>query len=265
MLPSVSVTKKIDNSDTNRYYVIDPNGLNIRLAHSKYTDIRKKYTNAIESGQSKNRVKLDVKLTNDDRYYLKSIDYEDENYFMMVLDCYFNKLHVYNFKKDVVFYYTDNYVKKTKAYQKKMSKKFKKAKVHGNKKRPEGYWKTYGDNYGAAKYAFDHHNDIGAIYTFKEKYPESNAFSKIIANYEKGKKYQENAPKKTNANINPEVQQYIKRIIPLFRNISDETTFMTFLNLLIKNGDWKSHIDTKEMEKMKKEFSVMGDALALFD
>ena len=72
-------------------------------------------------------------------------------------------------------------------------------------------------------------------------------------------------------NINPNVQRYIKRISPIFRNITDDTAFMDILHVFIKSGELQSHVDTNEVEKMrnefsemKKEISVMSDALALF-
>lgn len=195
MLPSVSVSKQINNLDVNRCYVIAPNGVNIRISHAKYSDIRKNYTKALEEGQLKKCVVLNEKLTNNGRFYLTHIDYVKGKYMMTIRDCHFDERYTYDFEKDLVFYYTEKYTNQVKSYQKKNER-----------------------------------NQKSQVDTTKNN---------------------------TKIQINPGVQQYIKRLVPIFRNITDETAFMDILHVFIKTGEIKSHIDSNEMEKMKKDFSEM--------
>lgn len=274
MLPSVSVSKQINNLDVNRCYVIAPNGVNIRISHAKYSDIRRNYTKAIEEGQLKKCVVLNEKLTNDGRFYLTHIDYVKGKYMMTICDCHLNERFTYDFEKDLVFYYTEKYANQIKAYQKKNNKNYKNTKVHGNKKHPNGYWKKYNKDYYNTK------DDIQLKIAFRKKY-NCNAFAKDIAEYERNQKSKVDITKnnsnvdttKNNSKIqiNPGVQQYIKRLVPIFRNITDESAFMDILQVFIKTGEIKSHIDSNEMEKMKKDFcemkkeiSKLNEVLSLF-
>lgn len=263
MLPSVSVSKQINNLDVNRCYVIAPNGVNIRISHAKYSDIRKNYTKAIKEGQLKKCVVLNEKLTNNGQFYLTHIDYVKGKYKMTIVDCHLNERYTYDFEKDLVFYYTEKYSNQVKAYQKKISKNHKNIKVHGNKKRPDGYQREYNKDYGRADYAFKKHNDISLILSFKEKYPDSDAFADIIADYNNKQISQSETLKESTICINAEEQQYIKRIVHIFNNITtDETTLSVIINDYIKNGILKSRIDAKEVEKMKNEISEMENKIS---
>lgn len=265
MLPSVSISKQIDNLDVNRCYVIAPNGINIRLSHVKYSNIRKKYTEAIKKGQLKKCVFLNEKLTNDGRFYLTYIDYVEGKYIMKILDRHFDELYTYDLKKDLVFYYTEKYTKQVKAYQKKKSENCKNTKVHGNKKRPDSYQEERHSDWCRANYAFEKHDNIELILSFKEKYPNSKAFADKIAEYNAKQNSQSETPKESTICISAEAQQYIKRLVQIFNNITDETTLSVIISDYIKNGILKSRIDSNEVEKMKNEISEMENKISIMN
>lgn len=270
-LPKISNFKTVNNLDVDKRYFIDPKGLNIPISVAKFTKIRELYTLKVMSGENVKNIVLDIFLNKDERFLLHSIDMVKGKFVMKILDCKLNEFTFCDFEKDILRVQTKDYTKRMRLNQKeKYHNKNSKKRIY-TKKHPDGYWKKYNGDYGKAKYAFDIHNDIEAIYNFREKYPESNAFAEIIMEYENKQNSQVEDSKETVININPKIQQYIKRIIPLFRNITDEATFMDILHVFIKSGELKSRIDTDEVEKMKNEFSemkkeisVMSDALALF-
>lgn len=270
-LPKINNFKIIKNLDVGKRYIIDPKGLNIPISIAKFTKIRELYTLKATSGEDIKNIVLDIQLNRDGRFILHSISKVKGKFIMKILDCVHNNFTFYDFEKDILHVYSEEYNEHMRAIRNEKHNIKKSKNRHGNKKHPDGYWDVYSSDYNAAKYAFEKHKDIKLIYNFKEKYPESNAFAKIIAKHESKQKSQVKAPKKTATNINPKMQQYIKRISPIFRNITDETAFMHILHVFIKSGELKSHVDTNEVEKMmnefsemKKEISVMGDTLALF-
>ena len=277
VLPKINNFKIIKNLDVDKRYIIDPKGLNIPISVAKFTKIRELYTLKAMSDEDIKNIVLDIQLNRDGRYILHSISKVKEKFIMEILDCVRNNFTFCDFEKDVLRVYSEDYNEhmrlnqKNKHNLKKTKNRHGNKNHHGNKKRPDGYQQDYNKDYGRAAYAFKTHNDIKLILSFKEKYPDSDAFADIIANYNSKQNSHVEISKETVANINPKMQQYIRRISPLFRDITNETSFMHILHTFIKCGELKSHVDTNEVEKMKNEFSkmkeeisVMGETLALF-
>ena len=270
-LPKISNFEIIKNLDVDKRYIIDPKGLNIPITIAKFTKIRELYTLKVMSGEDIRNIVLDIHLNRDGRFLLHSISMAKGKFIMEILDCEHNNYTFCDFEKDILRVYSKDYSERMRLNQKKKYNLKKSKKCRRNKKRPDGYQQEYNKDYGRAAYVFKRHNDIKLILSFKEKYPDSDAFADIIANYNSKQNSQVETSKKTVTNINPNVQRYIKRIIPIFRNITDDAAFMDILHVFIKSGELKSHVDTNEVEKMrnefsemKKEISVMSDALALF-
>lgn len=270
-LPNINNFEIIKNLDVGKRYIIDPKGLNVPISIDKFTKIRELYTLKVMRGEDIRNIILDIQLNRGGRFLLHSISMIKGKFIMKILDCERNEFTFCDFEKDILRVYSENYSERMRLNQKEKYNLKKSKKCHRNKKRPDGYQREYNKDYGRADYAFKKHNDISLILSFKEKYPDSDAFADIIANYNSKQNSQVETFKKTTTNINPNVQQYIKRIIPIFRNITDDTAFMDILHVFIKSGELKSHVDTNEVEKMrnefsemKKEISVMSDALALF-
>lgn len=270
-LPNINNFEIIKNLDVGKRYIIDPKGLNVPISIDKFTKIRELYTLKVMRGEDIRNIILDIQLNRGGRFLLHSISMIKGKFIMKILDCERNEFTFCDFEKDILRVYSENYSERMRLNQKEKYNLKKSKKCHGNKKRPDGYQREYSKNYNRATYAFKKHNDISLILSFKEKYPDSDAFADIIADYNNKQNSQVETSKKTATNINPNVQQYIKRIIPIFRNITDDTAFMDILHVFIKSGELKSHVDTNEVEKMrnefsemKKEISVMSDALALF-
>ena len=223
------------------------------------------------NGEDIKNIVLDIHLNRDGRFLLHSISMDKGKFIMRIIDLERDELTFCDYEKDILRVNSENYIERMRLNQKKKHNLKKTKKCHRNKKRPDGYQQEYNKNYGRAAYAFKKHNDISLILSFKEKYPDSDAFADIIADYNGKQNSQVETSKKSVTNINPNVQRYIKRISPIFRNITDDTAFMDILHVFIKSGELQSHVDTNEVEKMrnefsemKKEISVMSDALALF-
>ena len=270
-LPEINNFKIIKNLNVDKRYIIDPEGLNIPISIAKFTKIRESYTSKVMNGEDIKNIVLDIHLNRDGRFLLHSISMDKGKFIMRIIDLEHDELTFCDYEKDILRVNSENYIERMRLNQKKKHNLKKTKKCHRNKKRPDGYQQEYNKDYGRAAYAFKKHNDISLILSFKEKYPDSDAFADIIADYNGKQNSQVETSKKSVTNINPNVQRYIKRISPIFRNITDDTAFMDILHVFIKSGELQSHVDTNEVEKMrnefsemKKEISVMSDALALF-
>lgn len=262
-LPKINNFEIIKNLDVDKRYIIDPKGLNIPITIAKFTKIRELYTLKVMSGEDIRNIILDIHLNRGGRFLLQSISMIRGKFIMKILDCERNEFTFCDFEKDILRVNSENYIERMRLNQKKKHNLKKTKKCHGNKKRPDGYQEERHSDWCRAKYAFEKHNDISLILSFIEKYPNSKAFADIIADYNSKQISQSETPKESTIYIGAEEQQYIKRIVHIFNNITtDETTLSVIINDYIKNGILKSRIDANEVEKMKNEISEMENKIS---
>ena len=264
-LPSISNFEIIKNLDVDKRYIIDPKGLNIPITIAKFTKIRELYTLKVMSGEDVRNIVLDIFLNRDGRFLLHSISMTKGKFIMKILDCERDNYSFCDFEKDILRVYSEDYSERMRLNQKKKYNLKKTKKCHGNKKRSDGYKKEYHSDWSRANYAFTKkkHKDISLILSFKEKYPDSEAFADIIADYNAKQNSQSETPKDSTIRISAEAQQYIKRLVQIFNNITtDETTFSVIISDYLKNGILKSRIDANEVEKMKNEISEMENKIS---
>ena len=262
-LPEISNFEIIKNLDVNKRYIIDPKGLNIPIAIAKFTKIRELYTLKVMSGEDIRNIVLDIRLNRGGRFLLHSISMVKGKFIMRILDYERDEYTFCDFEKDILRVYSEDYSEHMRLNQKKKYNLKKSKNCHENKKRPDSYQKERQSDWGRAKYAFEKHDDIKLILSFKEKYPNSRAFAGKIAEYNAKQKSQSETPKDSTIYISAEEQQYIKRLVQIFSNIkTDETTFSVIITDYLKNKILKSRVDVNEVEKMKNEISEMENEIS---
>ena len=261
-LPKISNFEIIKNLDVDKRYIIDPKGLNIPITIAKFTKIRELYSLKVMSGEDIRNIVLNIRLNRDKRFLLHSIDMVKGKFIMKIMDCERDNYTFCDFEKDILRVYSEDYSERMRLFQKKKHNLKKSKKCHGNKKRPDGYQEERHSFWCRAAYAFREHDDIKLILSFREKYPNSRAFADKIAEYNAKQKSQSETPKKSTICISGEAQQYIKRLVQIFNNITDETTFSVIFNDYLKNKILKSRVDANEVEKMKNEISEMKNEIS---
>ena len=263
-LPFVSNREVDKNLTINQRYIFNVDGNKVPVSIDRFCEIRENYRYYVSRGENRyTGIHLNLYLNGEKRYFLESISYENDRYLMTILDNEKSEKHICDFENNITHICSEDYVQKMKKYNKKSSsQKNQITPRHFNKKRPDGYQREYNRNYGRAAYAFREHDDINLILSFKEKYPDSDAFADKIAEYNAKQKSQSETPKESTICISAEAQKYIKRLVQFFNNITDETTFSIIFNDYLKNGILKSRVDANEVEKMKNEISEMENEIS---
>lgn len=266
-LPHISNRKVDKNLTINYRYIFNVGGNNVPVSVDRFSEIKENYRYyVLRGGNRYTGIQLNLYLNKEKRYFLESISYENNRYLMTILDNEKSEKHICDFENNITYICSEDYVQKMKKYHKKSYSQKNQTTVHRfNKKRPDGYQREYSKNYNRATYAFKQHNDINLILSFREKYPDSEAFADIIADYNSKQKSQSETPKESTICISPEAQQYIKRLVQIFNNITDETTLSVIISDYLENGilkSLKSRIDTNEVEKMKNEISEMENKIS---
>lgn len=266
-LPHISNRKVDKNLTINYRYIFNVGGNNVPVSVDRFSEIKENYKYYVSRGGNRyTGIQLNLYLNKEKRYFLVSISYEDNRYLMTIVDNEKSEKHICDFENDITYICSEDYIQKMKKYHKKSYSQKNQTTVHRfNKKRPDGYQREYNRNYGRAAYAFKKkkQKDISLILSFKEKYPDSDAFADIIADYNSKQNSQSETPKESTICISAEEQQYIKRLVQIFNNVTtDETTLSVIISDYFKNGILKSRVDANEVEKMKNEISEMENKIS---
>lgn len=266
-LPHISNRKVDKNLTINYRYIFNVGGNNVPVSVDRFSEIKENYRYYVLRGGNRYAgIQLNLYLNKEKRYFLESISYEDNRYLMTILDNEKSEKHICDFENNITYICSEDYVQKMKKYHKKSYSQKNQTTVHRfNKKRPDGYQREYSKNYNRATYAFKQHNDINLILSFREKYPDSEAFADIIADYNAKQNSQSETPKKSTICISAGAQKYIKRLVQFFNNITDETTLSVIISDYLKHGILKSHVDANEVEKMKNEISEMENKISIMN
>ena len=262
-LPNVTNGHHDSNLTIFRKFVIDKDGKNIVFTPDKLLKIRKIFSIASRNKKSDSfTVNYDnFYFNNENRFALKSIDYVYGYFILNVVDCLENKKMQFDFVKDITHVYSDKFLENNAKHSKLT-------------KRNKEYKRIQYSLKNLKKKNMSIEEVIDDIMAYREKW-NSNAFFFEVDEYKKMKAKevswtistpeQKNEEEKKEEVTNHFDFNLFKRLVPLLKNIQDETALNQIISDYIKSGLLKERCDKNELENIKKEMTEMNDKLKAMD
>ena len=275
-LPNVANSHHDSNQTILRKFVIDKDGKNIVFTPDKLAKIRKIFSIASRNKKSDSfTVNYDnLHLNDEKRFVLKSIEYTYGYFILNVTDCSENKKLQYDFVKDITHVYSDKFLEYYAGKKKNKQSAQQKEKNNVYSKLTEKN-REYSRIYSHLKIKkLPIEEVIDDIMAYRKKW-NSTAFFFEVDEYKKMKAKevswtistpeQKNEEEKKEEVTNHFDFNLFKRLIPVLKNIQDESALNLIISDYIKSGLLKERCDMNELENIKKEMTQMNEKLKAMD